>query len=126
MGADSISPVRGRYLIFQLADGTYAVPTRCVEEIVPMAVLSTLYGAPSVLSGFLDVGGQLVAEISMRRPLGMPDRTRELYTTLVIVTALPHKVALESDGVSRIAGIACIYNLKCFVCGGSVFNGGSR
>ena len=105
MGADSISPVRGRYLIFHLADRTYAVPTGCVEEIVPMAELFPVPGAPSFLAGFLDVGGQLVAVISLRRLLGMPDRAPELYTPVVILKTTPQPVALEVDGVSRIVDI---------------------
>jgi purine-binding chemotaxis protein CheW len=105
MGADSISPLRGRYLIFHLADRAYAVPTRCIEEIVPMAELSQVPGAPDFLAGFLDVGGQLVAVISLRRLLGMPDRVRELYTPLVILKASPQQIALEIDGVSQIVDI---------------------
>jgi purine-binding chemotaxis protein CheW len=105
MGADSISPVRGRYLIFQLADRTYAVPIQCVEEIIPIAELSAVPGAPEFLAGFLDVGGQLVAVISLRRLLGMPGHERELYTPLVILKASPLKIALEVDSVSRIAEI---------------------
>jgi purine-binding chemotaxis protein CheW len=105
MGADSITTLRGRYLIFHLADRTYAVPTRCVEEIVPMAELFPVPGAPSFLAGFLDVGGQLVAVISMRRLFGMPDHKPELYTPLLILKALPRQVALEIDGVTRIVEI---------------------
>jgi purine-binding chemotaxis protein CheW len=105
MGADSISTLRGRYLIFHLADRTYAVPAWCVEEIVPMAELFPVPGAPSFLAGFLDVGGQLVAVISMRRLLGMPYREPELYTPLLILKALPQQVALEIDGVTRIVEI---------------------
>ncbi len=105
MGADSISPVRRRYLIFHLADRAYAVPTRCVEEIVPMAELSPVSGAPAFLSGFLDAGGQLVAVISLRRLLGMPDRARELYSPLLILKASPQQIALEVDGVSRIVDV---------------------
>lgn len=105
MGADPISPMRGRCLIFHLEDRIYGIPIKCVEEIVPMAELSTVPGAPAFLAGFLDVGGQLVAVISLRRLLGMPDRERELYTPLVILKALPQQVALEIDGVSRIVDI---------------------
>ena len=105
MGADSTSPLRGRYLIFHLADRAYAVSTRRVEEIVPMAELTPVPGAPAFLSGFLDVGGQLVAVISLRSLLGMPDRERELYTPLLILKSSPQQVALEIDGVSRIVDI---------------------
>ena len=106
MGAESITPMRGRYLIFQLADRTYAVPIQCVEEIVPIAELFPVPGAPEFLAGFLDVGGQLVAAISLRRLLGLPDHERELYTPLVILKSTRQRIALEIDSVSRIAEIA--------------------
>ena len=102
MGADSITTLRGRCLIFHLADRTYGLPTKCIEEIVPMAELTTMPGAPAFLAGFLGMGGQLVAVISLRRLLGMPDRERELYTPLVILRALPQQIAIEIDGVTRI------------------------
>ncbi len=105
MGADSISPARGRYLIFQLADRSYAIPIRCIEEIVPIAELTSVPGAPAFLAGFLDVGGQLVAVISLRHLLGMPDHECALYTPLVILKAKDQRFALEIDGVSRIADI---------------------
>jgi purine-binding chemotaxis protein CheW len=106
MGADSISSVRGRYLIFQLAERTYGIPIRDVEEIVPVAELSSVPGAPSFLSGFLDVGGRLVAVISLRRLLGLPAHEWELYTPLIILRADQPKVALEIDAVRGIVDVS--------------------
>jgi purine-binding chemotaxis protein CheW len=100
----SISSMRS-YLIFQLTDRAYAVPTSCVEEIVPMAELSSVPGDPPFLRGFLNLGGEVIAVISMRRLLGMPDREPELYTPLVILKATPQKLALEIDRVTRITNI---------------------
>jgi purine-binding chemotaxis protein CheW len=105
MGADSISLVRGRYLIFQVADRSYALPIRRVEEIVPIAKLTSVPGVPAFLAGFLDVGGRLIAVISLRRLFGMPDRAWELYTPLVILKVTPEQIALEIDGVARIVDI---------------------
>lgn len=100
-----IPRVRGRYLIFYLAERTYAVPIACIEEIVPMTELSPVPGAPSFLSGFLEVGGEPVAVISMRRLFGLPEGEREMYTPLVILKAATQKIALEIDGVTRIVDV---------------------
>jgi purine-binding chemotaxis protein CheW len=102
MKADSISALGERHLVFRLDDLAYAVPIANVEEIVPMAELISVAGAPSFLAGFLDVGGQLVAVVSMRRLLAMPDRPRELYTPLVILKSTPLSIALEVDDVTQI------------------------
>ena len=106
MGADAAFSLRGRYLVFHLADQTYAVPVAAVEEIVPMAELALVACGPSFLAGFLDVGGELIAVISLRRLFKLADKSRELYTPIVILKSAPQRVALEVDAVREIADIA--------------------
>lgn len=103
MGADSL--LRGRYLVFRLEDRSYGIATACIEEIVPMAELSVVPGAPAFLAGFLNVGGQIVAVISLRRLLGMVDREPQLYTPLVILKSTSQSIALIIDSVTRIVAI---------------------
>jgi purine-binding chemotaxis protein CheW len=100
MGAGAL--LRERYLVFHLEDRTYCVSTTCVEEIVPMAELIRVPSAPAFLLGFLDVGGQLVAVISLRQLMGMAEREPDLYTPLVILKTTSQPIALEVDGVTRI------------------------
>src|SRR5215207_5153634 len=106
MAAASYSPRSGRCLVFQLSDRTYAIPIGCVEEIVPMAELALLPGSPTFISGFLNVGGQCLAVISMRRLMGLPDCERQLYSPLVILTLRQQRIALEVDNVSHIVDVA--------------------
>lgn len=105
MGADSLSTLRGRYLIFHVSDRAYAISIKDIAEIIPTAELSPVPGAPSFLAGFLDVGGELVAVISLRLLFGMPNRERQLYSPLVILKTSPRHIALEIDGVSRVVNI---------------------
>lgn len=100
MGAGAL--LRERYLVFHLEDRTYCVSTASVEEIVPMAELTRVPSAPAFLLGFLDVGGQLVAVISLRRLMGLTEREPELYTPLVILKTSSQPIALEVDRVTRI------------------------
>jgi purine-binding chemotaxis protein CheW len=106
MGAGVITPVRGRYLTFRLADRSYAIPIRDVEEIVPVAELSVVPGAPSFLEGFLDIGGELVAVISLRGLLGLPNREWEFYTPLIILRATAPKIALAIDSIAGVSEIS--------------------
>jgi purine-binding chemotaxis protein CheW len=106
MGADISSGLCGRYLIFHLAEQTYAVPIAAVEEIVPMAELAQVAGAPPFLAGFLDVAGHLVAVVSLRRLFALSDKPRELYTPIIILKAAARRIALEVDEVREIAAIA--------------------
>jgi purine-binding chemotaxis protein CheW len=105
MGAASVFPFRRRYVIFHLADRNYALPLDCVEEIAPMAELSTVPGSPSLLSGFLNIGGRLIPVVSLRRLWRMPDREPELYTPLLALQGTQRQIALEIDGVTRVVEI---------------------
>jgi purine-binding chemotaxis protein CheW len=102
MGAGSVRTLGGRYLVFLLAEQSYAIPTSCVEEIVPIAELTHVPGGPAFLCGFLDVGGQPAAVISLRRLLGLADRRPELYTPLVILKSPSPRLALQVDRVTRV------------------------
>lgn len=99
------SASRGRYVVFQVADQLYAIPAASVEEIVPIAELTQSPGAPPILSGFLDISGEIIAVVSFRRLWGMPDRQPELYTPLILLRRTFERIALEVDSV------ACIVEL---------------
>jgi purine-binding chemotaxis protein CheW len=105
MGADASNCLRGRYLVFHLADRAYAVPVAAVEEIVPMAELAEVPGGPSFLAGFLNVGAKPIAVISLRRLFQLPVVERELFTPIVILKSARHPIALEVDAVKEIADI---------------------
>jgi len=105
MGAESRPLARRRYLTFYLADRTYAVPVGYIDEVVATADIATVPGTPSIVSGLLNVGGRLLAVVSMRRLLGLPDMERSLYSPLVILKGRRKQCALEVDGVLRITSI---------------------
>jgi purine-binding chemotaxis protein CheW len=93
------------FLVFGLADRTYAIPIKYVAEIAPMAELSQVPGSPNFLSGFLNVAGQLIGVISLRRLFGLPDCERHLYSPLVLLKSLSQPIALEVDTGLQIAKI---------------------
>jgi purine-binding chemotaxis protein CheW len=95
----------GKYVVVQVADHAYALPIASVREIVLRAELSEPPAAPSLLAGFLDVGGQLIGVVSLRRLWSLGERTPELYTPLVILKAPSARVALEVDAVERIVDV---------------------
>jgi purine-binding chemotaxis protein CheW len=92
-------------LVFGLSDRIYAIPTKHISEIVPMAELAHVPGSPDFLSGFLNVAGHLIAVVSLRRLFGLPDHERHLYSPLVILKSAPDRIALEVDTGLRIAEI---------------------
>jgi purine-binding chemotaxis protein CheW len=82
-----------------------ALRLETVSEIVPMAALSRPPSMPSVLEGFLNLGGTAVPVLRLARLLGLPEAPLELHTPLVIVRGGILPLALL---VNRVLGIAAV------------------
>jgi purine-binding chemotaxis protein CheW len=70
-----------------------------------MAELSLVPGSPEFLSGFLNVAGQVIPVISLRRLFGLSSGERHMYSPLIILKPAPEAIALEVDCGLRIAEI---------------------
>jgi purine-binding chemotaxis protein CheW len=92
-------------MVFHLAEQAYALPLRAVQEVVPLASLSQPPGLPSVLAGFLNLGGTAVAVVRLDRLFGLPDQPVGLYTPLLILRQVDPPIALLVDRVSEILTI---------------------
>jgi len=92
----------GKYVVFRCAGQSYAFPIAFVEEIIPMAEVAAVPTAPAFLTGFLDVGGEPVAVISLNRLLEVPRAEPELYSPLILLKEISPRLAIEVDEVLRI------------------------
>jgi len=91
------------FLVFELGEQAYGIPIEVVEEILPMASLSRPPQAPPLLAGFLNLEGEPVPVIRLRRLFGGEMVPAELYTPLVLVRLADRLVALWVDKVQQIA-----------------------
>jgi purine-binding chemotaxis protein CheW len=89
-------------LVFHLAGQAYALPLGEVREIVPLAALSQSPGLPSVLAGFLNLGGTAVPVVRLDRLFRLPDQATGLYTPLLILRQADPPLALLVEKVSEI------------------------
>ena len=61
----------GQYLTFTIAGETCAVGIHDVETVLEKTVLSRISGAPDYVAGLLDLRGEAVPVINVRRKLGL-------------------------------------------------------
>jgi purine-binding chemotaxis protein CheW len=92
----------GRHVVFRCGEQSYALPIERVEEILPLAEVAHVPNAPSFLNGFLDIGGEPVAVISLSGLLGIERREPELYTPLILLKSASPRIAMEVDEVLQI------------------------
>jgi purine-binding chemotaxis protein CheW len=93
-------------VVFKLGEEKYGVPIESVREIIPPSDITPVPGAPSFFEGILNVRGELVSVISMRRFVGMEDFGEDVPGKILIISATDGTVqGLLTDEVSSIVDI---------------------
>jgi purine-binding chemotaxis protein CheW len=102
------SPVSGRrrFVVFRVAEQMYGLPIEAVREIVPLAQLTRPPSLPSLVAGFLNLGGTAVAVVRLSQLFELPAQPPGLYTPLVVLQSGGVPKALLVDEVLRVAAIA--------------------
>ncbi|HVK94330.1 MAG TPA: chemotaxis protein CheW [Noviherbaspirillum sp.] len=59
-------------LEFACRDHRFALPLACVRRVVPIAQPMPLPGAPEIVTGILNVGGEIVTVVDFFRRVGIP------------------------------------------------------
>jgi len=76
-----------QYLSFTLAGDTFAVDVRDTREILQRTTVTRVPFLPAFLEGVINVRGQVVPVVDMRRFLGLPSRVADIRGDIVIMDA---------------------------------------
>lgn len=86
-------------LVAEVGQHRVALLAETVDEVLPAALPVPLPGAPEVVEGLLDVRGEAVAVIDVRRRLDLTPRRMELTDCLVLLRRTGGRLALRVDHV---------------------------
>jgi purine-binding chemotaxis protein CheW len=84
-------------LLFELAGARLAVSAACVIEVVRAVAIDALPEAPPVVSGVINLRGEVMPVIDMRKRFGLPARPALPEDYFIAVQSGPHRVALHVD-----------------------------
>lgn len=105
-GPANRTAARGEKLIvFCIAEQRYAIPLAAVQEVLPLPLLSRSPRMPSILAGFMHLGGMAVAIVDVARLFDMPSADCGLYTPLLLLRGATDPIALK---VERVLGIVSV------------------
>jgi purine-binding chemotaxis protein CheW len=88
-----------QYVIFTLEDQQYTLPLPNVERIVPAAYVTPLPKAPDIVLGIINIQGQVVPVINLRRRFQLPERPLDPADQFIIANTLRRTVVLIVDTV---------------------------
>ena len=93
---------RSQLLIFTLDAQRYALRLTAVAKVVRAAAVTPLPKAPEIVLGVLDLQGEVIPVIDLRRRFGLPARGLRTSDQFVVAQARALTVALAVDGVESV------------------------
>ena len=93
-------------LICEIDGGRYAFPSASIREILRAATVAPLPRAPGVVEGALNIRGEIVPVLDIRRRLRLPPRAMGMSDHLVVVALHGRSAAVRVDRAVQLAGIA--------------------
>lgn len=85
---------------FSLGNQRYALPLSAVDRVVRMVAITPLPKAPAdIVLGVVNLQGQIIPVINMRRRFSLPEKAIALTDQLIIAHTSRRPVALVADAV---------------------------
>ncbi len=95
-----------RYLTFTLDGRRYALPLRAAERAVRAAEPTPLPDAPDVILGVIDVQGEVVPVLNVRKRFGAPEREIEVADQFLLADTGARRVALWVDAAEEVVELS--------------------
>jgi purine-binding chemotaxis protein CheW len=95
--ADGAKAPQSEILIFTIDDHRYGLSTSCVQELVRVVRSVSVPNAPDRIEGVIDLHGQIVPVLDMRRSLGLAPKVPQSTEHLIIVRIETRLIAIRAD-----------------------------
>ncbi|MES2692286.1 MAG: chemotaxis protein CheW [Verrucomicrobiota bacterium] len=89
-------------VVFRLDDQRYAIGLTAVERVLRMVEISPFPKAPEIVSGAIDLHGELLPVLNIRRRFRLLERAPTVRDLLVIARTRRRRVALIVDEVEGV------------------------
>ena len=95
-----------QHLIFTLEGHHYTLPLSHIDRIVPAVHVTPLPKAPEVILGVINVRGQIIPVINLRKRFHLPEREVEPSDQFIVAHTARRMVALSVDAVIEVSNLS--------------------
>lgn len=88
-----------RLVLLKVDGQTYALHLAAVDRVLRMVEITPLPGAPDAVEGVVNVRGEVVPILSIRRRLGLPERAVGASDSLVVARGRARRLAIIAESV---------------------------
>ncbi len=92
----------GKLVAFVVEGERYALYLSAVKKIVRAVEVTPLPKAPEIVSGLINMHGQVIPVLNIRRRFSLPDREISASDHFIIARTSKRTVAICADGVSGV------------------------
>ena len=93
------------FILFELADTTYGVPSRAVQQVELVEHITPVPNAPPAVEGVIFSRGQVIPAVNLRVRFGFEKRPHDLRTRLIVVNAGSRVIGLIVDSAREFLSI---------------------
>lgn len=100
-----------RLVVFDLERQRYALHLSAVERVLPMVAVSSLPNAPAIALGVINLHGEALPVLDLRRRLALPAREYGVTAHLLVAKTSRRRVVVPVDevlGVEEVAATAVV------------------
>jgi purine-binding chemotaxis protein CheW len=94
------------YCTFVLDDAHFGIDVRRVQEVIRYQEMTRVPLAPPLVRGLINLRGQIVTAIDLRRRLSLPDRPSDRLPVNVVVTTDGGAVSLLVDEIGVVLTVS--------------------
>ena len=92
----------GRFLTFYIGDSTYGIGLSKVLEIISVQAITHIPNVPSYIKGIINLRGKIVPVIDVRLRFGLPEKSYDDLTCIVVVNMDDMNIGMIVDQVSEV------------------------
>jgi len=96
----------GQFCTFYLDHLLFGVESLKIQEVVPYRPLRPVPLAPAAVSGLMNLRGQVVVALELRRQLDLPERPAHMTPVCLVLRASEGSVCLLADEVGDVVQVA--------------------
>ena len=94
-----------RFVVFRLVGEDYAIPIAGVHTVEKIMPITRVPHAPQFVDGVINLRGEVVPVINLRRRLGLPEATDCVDAHIVVALAGEQLVGLIVDEISHVLSL---------------------
>ena len=104
--AERPRPAEEQMVVLDVGDESYGIPVKQVREIVRVPPITRVPNGPSFLEGVINLRGQVIPVMDLRKHLGIHGTTETRRSRVVVSELGRHTVGLMVDAVSEVVMIS--------------------